>query len=504
MTLQKFLSGLSYSRSGLYRSCAVILLAGVAAAGLSSWWVGEDRASWAGDTASVPRDPRERLYEHWFWELESLLSGLEVLPEEDADAFLAFGRRVLAGDAAAAERLQERVRGLWPPGEGWLFLLALHHMQRGDYESAAAAAFDENNLYPHRVARNLTVDALFRAGRFQEIADLSLEPEFEELLRGGRMVRVAFRLGDYRSMFQHLLIAEYEGLRISLLILALLTGGIWAVILLHAYPRGEFKRVRNRVPVALALGWMSTWPTVMALIWMEERLGLSEPSPNDFVGSLLFHLLSVGLREELFKLLFFSPLLLTLRRSRRGGDMDALILGAMTGLGFAIEENLGYFSGAWAGGISASRFVSATLLHATLTGTAALALHRAVRHPGKWLSDSVTLLAMVIGLHGIYNTLLAAPVPGLGDMSYFYGAALAGAAHLFFREIRLQGGNQIRTFSMTGLFFWGYCVLICLEMAFSTFYYPFLEAVSVVGQTALAGVITAFVFLNAVQEPLGD
>jgi RsiW-degrading membrane proteinase PrsW (M82 family) len=503
MLILNFLNVLSYSRSGLMRSCAVILLTGVLASGLASWIFRADRARLWETDMNVPRDDRERLYEHWFWDLESLLAGMEVLPEENGDSFLAVGRRVLAGDRLALAVLVQRADSGSVPDEGVLFLLALHYMQQGQYVEAAEAARRENEIYPHPIARLVAVDALFRAGHFRTLAELSEDPEFTGLLRGGKMVRIAFRIGDLPLMFRHLLIAEYEGLRVSLLVLALLTGGIWAAILLHVYPRGGLRPIRFWVPVAMALGWMSTWPTVMSMIWMEERFGFVEPSGTDFLEALLFHTLSVGLREELFKLLLFSPLLLVIR-DRRRGELDALLLGAMTGLGFAVEENLGYFAGSLAGGISTSRFVSATLLHAMLTGTAGLALYRAVRNPGKWLVDSFTVLAMVIGLHGLYNALLSTPIPGLGDMSYFYGAALAGAVHLFFREVRVQGGIHARSLSITGLFFWGYCLLICLEMAYSTLYYPFWESISLVGGSALTGVLTAFVFLHALGEPIVD
>ena len=501
----RLLKKLSYSRSGLMSSCAVILGSGVLAAVLASWMFQGDRERlWGAGAEDWPVDERQRLYEHWYWDLERLLAGMEVIEDPDETSLEAFGRKVLAGDPAALAELDARVQSVSVPEKGLLFLQALHFMQQGEYGKAADFASLENTFHPHSIVRLLTVDALFRAGGFAELADLAEVPEYSDILRGGKMVRVAFKLGDLPLMFRHLLIAEYEGLQVSLLILALLTGGIWASILLHVYPTGGLKPIRVWVPVALLLGWMSTWPTVMALIWMEERFGFVQPTGTDFFEALLFHTLSVGVREELFKLLLFSPLLLVICRDRRRGELDALMLGAMTGLGFAIEENLGYFSAAMAGGISASRFVSATLLHAMLTGTAALALYRAVRNPGKWLADSVTVLAMVIGLHGVYNALLSAPIPGLGDMSYFYGAALAGAVHLFFREVRVQGGVHVRAISITGLFFWGYCVLICLEMAFSTLYYPLHEAISMVGETALTGVITAFVFLHALREPIGE
>jgi RsiW-degrading membrane proteinase PrsW (M82 family) len=505
MPILRYLKNISYSRSGLMRSCAVILSAGVLATALAAWLFRADRVRiHAPGSAGVPRDDRERLFEHWYWELETLLAGLEFMPADDPDSLAAFGRRVLAGDPVALMELQERIDSDSIPDEGLLFLLALHYMQQGEYGHAAEYARLENRFHPHFIARYVTVDALTRDGRLRELAELSEETGYAEILRGGRMIRIAFRLGDYSGMFRHLLIAEYEGLRISLLILALLTGGIWAVILLHCYPPGAFRKIRIWVPAALALGWMSTWPTVMSMIWMEEVLGVTDPALDDFFGALVFHTFSVGLREELCKLLLFSPLLLVILKTRQNGELDALMLGAMTGLGFAIEENLGYFSGASAGGITTSRFVSATLLHAMLTGTAALALYRVVLQPGKWLADSVTVLAMVIGLHGLYNALLSAPIPGLGDMSYFYGAAMAGAAHLFFREIHARSAIQMRQISVTALFFWGYCILISLEMAYTTLYVPFLEAVANVGETALAGVFTAFVFLNAVREPIGD
>lgn len=208
-------------------------------------------------------------------------------------------------------------------------------------------------------------------------------------------------------------------------------------------------------------------------------------------------LVSVGLREEVCKVLLFAPLLVY--TVKPGRDLEALLLGGFVGLGFAIEENISYLSG-FSGGVAISRFVSANMLHFFLTGVTALALTRAVRDPEKWLVDSLQLLVFAIGLHGIYNALLSHPVPGLGDVSTFAWAALTGCAALFFRELETLAPPRGRKMTRTGVLCWGFCGLVCLELAWASTHLDFSDALNQVGQAALAGVFTCYIFVHYMRE----
>jgi RsiW-degrading membrane proteinase PrsW (M82 family) len=280
--------------------------------------------------------------------------------------------------------------------------------------------------------------------------------------------------------------------------LTLFAGGIWSGLLLSLFPKPlGFSTVVVALG-ALVLGWLSTIPTLASMSWLDSRLNLSEG--NDFLSDFLYHLFSVGLREELCKLLLFTPLLILVLRKNR--DLEALILGAFVGLGFAIEENITYFIQYQFTGVAVSRFVSANFLHLTLTGVTSLALTRSLRDPKQWWADSLQMILYAIALHAVYNALLSQPVPGFGDMGYFSGTALAGCAYLFFREVQSLAPPPKATVSRTALFCWGFCLLFLLELLLTSLTLPFDVALFILGQSALAGVFTAYIFIHQIRETL--
>ena len=327
---------------------------------------------------------------------------------------------------------------------------------------------------------------------------LRKNPAYQEELQGVHLFHMGVITQDWGMIFRWFWLAQYENLLGGVLFLVLVAGAIWTVLILSLFPRPFLKPYILLIPCAITLGWISTWPTIWSSIWMENRFDIQEG--NDFVSSLLFYLVSVGFREELCKLLLFTPFLF--RVLKNGRDLEALIFGALVGLGFAIEENMSYFSNYQGSGVAVSRFVSANLLHLSLTGVTALALTRAVRDPGRWMADAITTLAMCIGLHGLYNTLLSQPVPGLGELSYFAGAVLAGCSFLFFREI--EGLTTLRglKISRSALFCWGFCLLFNLELLSASVMLPFDSALFLTGNAALSAVLTAYIFLHQIREPL--
>ncbi|MEX2606155.1 MAG: PrsW family glutamic-type intramembrane protease [Kiritimatiellia bacterium] len=284
--------------------------------------------------------------------------------------------------------------------------------------------------------------------------------------------------------------------------LSLFAGLIWTGLLFSLFPGHGSVRMQVRVIIiaagAVVLGGISTVPTAVSMDWLDTRFALNEG--NDFMSAFLYHLFSVGLREELCKLLLFTPLLILVLRKNR--DLEALVLGALVGLGFALEENISYFIRYQHSGVAVSRFVSANFLHFTLTGVTALALTRALRDPKTWWMDSLQNLIYAISLHAVYNALLSQPVPGLGDMSYFSGAALAGCAYLFFREVHTLSPLPKGGLSRTALFCWGFCLLCLLELLLATLTLPFDLALYIIGQSALAGVFTGYIFVHQVRESL--
>ena len=495
---------LSYSRRGLGVSCAVLLSVGLVCATLTSFLMAP---GFPGPVFEKPDTPQLDLISIFQPFLHpqgpstifppGVFDFAEVSPESTPAQL---GLMLLSDGTEEVLPLLEVMADLDSPEKGIQYLLGVYHMRRGNYAEAGSYFENENLAHPDPRARFAHLDALFRGGFDEQIDALRADPAYQREMRGAFLMRVGLRRGNWRQVFKNFWIAEYAGLRPSLLFLTLLSGSIWVIIFLHILPPGSMRRIRGLALLALALGWMSTWPTLWSDMWMGMHFPI-EPG-TDFFSLFLYFTLSVGVREELCKLLLFVPLLPW--ALKKGTDLDALLLGAMVGLGFAIEENINYFDQILTGGITVGRFVSANFLHATLTGACALALTRMVKAPGRWFQDSLTIIVSAILLHGVYNTLLSAPVPGVGDMSYFAGTALAGCAILFFREVRARAEFRGRIISITGLFFWGFCILINMELVMTALILPVKQAVEIVGHSALAGIVSAFVFLHHVNEPLGE
>lgn len=486
---------LSYSRRGLAQSCAFILLMGLAIAGITGMLFNFLHPS-------VPPPPPDRIERIHLDFLNTLL------PEEHREELVKSRQNNIpvphvenffnGPETEWLPSLKLRT-GKPEPEPGVCFALGLYEVHEGDPQQALDLFHRENEVNPHPLVRQYEIEATLRTRNREHLNTLRENPEYADVLGPSVFFHMGMLTQNWHMILRWFLQAEYQGVPASVLLLALIAGAVWTALLLSLFPLPLRKVYWGLVPLALGLGWISTWPTVWSGIWLDSTFHLTEG--DDFVSALIYLLVSVGLREELCKILLFTPLLF--RVVKNGRDLEALVLGALVGLGFAIEENITYFTDYQGSGVVVSRYVSANLLHLTLTGANALALTRAVRDPGRWTADAVTVFAMTIGLHGIYNALLTQPVPGFGDMSYFSGAALAGCSYLFFREIqRLSGGHGLRV-SRTALFCWGFCLLFNLELLNASMWLPFDKALYLVGNAALSAVFIGYIFIHEIQEPLG-
>lgn len=153
---------------------------------------------------------------------------------------------------------------------------------------------------------------------------------------------------------------------------------------------------------AFVLGVLSIIPTVGLIAVEEASLRLVET--GDATRDILFFVFGVGLREEASKLLLFLPLLLVLRKW--GDKLDVLVCGAMVGLGFAAEENLGYLaSGDLHTGLG--RFLTANFMHMAMTAILASALDDFVHDREKYAADFSRATLTVVVMHGAYDFLLS-------------------------------------------------------------------------------------------------
>jgi RsiW-degrading membrane proteinase PrsW (M82 family) len=154
--------------------------------------------------------------------------------------------------------------------------------------------------------------------------------------------------------------------------------------------------------VAFVLGVASIVPTVCLIAVEEATLKLVET--GDASRDVIFFVFGVGLREEASKLLLVLPLLLVVRRW--GDKLDVLVCGAMVGLGFAAEENLGYLAhGDLHTGLG--RFLTANFMHMAMTAILASALDDFLSDREKHAADFSKATVTVVVMHGAYDFLLS-------------------------------------------------------------------------------------------------
>jgi RsiW-degrading membrane proteinase PrsW (M82 family) len=174
---------------------------------------------------------------------------------------------------------------------------------------------------------------------------------------------------------------------------ALLCGALWWLI--FARIAGVPPR-RWAPPLAgFLLGVLSTTLTLGAGILFPVRFD----EHGDFGQRALFYILGVGLREETFKLACALPLIAWLRREPSANVV--LVSLCAVGIGFAVEENTGYFDGgtspAW------TRFLTANFLHLAWTGMLGFSLWRALRGAVRGWEDFAATFLLVVLTHGAYN-----------------------------------------------------------------------------------------------------
>jgi RsiW-degrading membrane proteinase PrsW (M82 family) len=258
------------------------------------------------------------------------------------------------------------------------------------------------------------------------------DPRYRAHASTSTLHRVAEHDGDWIGVGKYVVVAWFHDTQKWAFIVAGVAALAWAFVCARLGKIGEAPR--RRAPlylVAFALGVLSVIPTLIVISLETTKLKLVES--GDATRDILFFVFGVGVREEACKLLLFLPLLPVIRKY--GDKLDVLVCGAMVGLGFAAEENLGYLaSGNLHTGLA--RFVTANFFHMAMTGTLAAALDELVTDREKHAMDFTKTAFMVIGMHGAYDFLLSHPEYG--------GTFMAMMVFVFLTRIFLGAVDRAR------------------------------------------------------------
>lgn len=191
--------------------------------------------------------------------------------------------------------------------------------------------------------------------------------------------------------------ASYVEMSAWPLVLALIAAALWFWI---ATRLGRIHdAVTGRVflyVTSFILGVLSIYPTILT-VTIQDELGFREV--GQFVPDLIYNIFGIGLREEAWKAILFLPLLRAL--VRRGSRIEAMTCGALVGLGFAAEENIGYFQHGAENALS--RFLTANFLHMSLTALVALSMFDTVRKRTTSLDAFKAVFPLAVAIHGAYD-----------------------------------------------------------------------------------------------------
>lgn len=448
------------------------------------WLYGEDAWSPAEIAPSRPEVPALSAGDYAvFLALTTALHEAKQAGEGTAEPTAAARLACGASLAEAAERQ--------PAAPGAHFAWALFLAQIDATEPAIAAAQEELAVADSAIVRYWIVETCYDAEHYALLHGFEADPAFAPFLGPGLLHDMAIAERNWPVVLQTLIPAAYEDTPRSIFALALLTGLVWAVLLLRfgdarcsLWPWGL---------AALVLGALSAHATVLVILLQESYLSFFEG--QEMWQQIGYCVAGIGLREEVVKLAFFLPLLPFLRR--REDDLSLLIVASLVGLGFAMEENVGYFQDS--GGASAlGRLVTANFLHISLTGLAGWATARAVFDRGEDIAHAFNVLGLAIIAHGAYDAFYE--VEALADYDLVSIIIFVLVARQYFACLTHYRPQWRDPLSVTALFTWGVCLVFGGSLLVMTWDQGLREALgAIAGEIPSIGVIL-FMFYREIPE----
>ena len=341
--------------------------------------------------------------------------------------------------------------------------------------------------------------ALAEEKDFGELARLQSLPEFAPYFDTHLRLKVAIGQKDWPAIIRAVPLTQLESYREPVFIIAVLTGLAWGFFLavLGDLP-GPLSGRAALCVLALLAGMVSTTPTLYLVILTEDIFNLS--MGENLVQHFAFYTGGVGLREEVCKLLLFVPFLPVLYR--RDDELEVLIVASFVGLGFAMEENAGYFLQS-AAAAAPGRFLSANFFHIALTGINGLALYRVCTHGWRGLNQFLAIFPLTILAHGGYDMLLSSD-------QIEYGSFWAMGVYVLFAQYYLRTAHALRpagnhrTFSLTGALVMGISTVTAVVLAFQMSTLGAQAGATLMMSELLASVILLFLFFREFNEALTD
>lgn len=330
----------------------------------------------------------------------------------------------------------------------------------------------------------------------EKVLSLFEEKRYRDAFTPNERLAIRTDIRDFRGLAVDTALREWRLLISPYTIPAIFTAAIWFLILM---PFWEITRTRMiACLVAFALGIVSAGLTIYAFMLQERMQGFVENPDDSVLSQFIYWIAGVALREETLKLLCFIPV--AIWASRRKNDVEGMILAAMVGLGFAFQENIGYFARGLDDYQSVSRLVSANPLHFCVTGLTGFYFYRMLVRKFHGMEEFLFSFIAVVVVHGIYNAMIS--MPALNGMGFFSMLLVAGLAYQFFDPLRSKmdvvgSGQRV---SPLGVFVLGIASLTCVILVYSSTYLPFSDALANFLYGIGSTIPIAFAFINRFRE----
>lgn len=382
-----------------------------------------------------------------------------------------------------------------PPARYANRLLGEIEARKGYYHKAYSFFKREGQFPDAGKSRERAVRMLLRNDKFDELQTLLGNPDYEEFFTSRVRLDIATHQKDWLEVAKLLPFERFSNFDGKMALIAGITALVWAVLLFrlgHISP--WISRTSGLCVLAFIAGALSTIPTVFLVILENTYVGY-QPD-GDLVRMVVFFIGGVGLREEFCKLFFFLPFAVYL--AKRGDERDALIIASFVGLGFAAEENIGYFSQSLA--LAApGRFLTANFFHIALTGIGGLYLCRALRQSS--FNDFLYIFGIMIVVHGLYNTLLSLPQSEIGP--FFAMTVFILLSMHYFRELYAISVRTIPTYSLSFLFVSGLCLILSSLIVFQASQIGLINSFALIAPEAIGSALIVFMFFREFNESLG-
>ncbi len=393
-----------------------------------------------------------------------------------AGLFRDFLAAALDADDAALQRLEANAQGT-PPAMLAAEFFASIQKRRGNTPAAMQAFYAEGlHFADATAAREEAVRLAVTQRDLKLLRTIAAQPGWIEQCHPLLQHHAGALLGDVWMQWHGLIRHRLNEIPYGMLALAFFVAALWYFILVQ---HSDHERWRwSRPIVAIMAGVCSVWPTLTILAYQEFSQGMTAEVP--FPHDLIYYIVGVGLREEGCKLALFAFFLPWLLWRRTPGL--ALLTGAFVGLGFSLEENIGYYQD-YGGTIAWTRFLSANFLHISLSGICAHSLYRMLLTRFARADEFIATFLIAVAAHGGYDWLASGTLDDNGWLSIV--VLVLSAAR--FIDLLGQETRPVRlTIAPRAVFTFGSAILIAISFILGAWTTKSMEGVATAGQECLS------------------